>query len=562
MYVVCAAIISTVLMLLAAPARASESRFVFVPQADSPGNDYLRLDQSSLEECQRKCDEQSACNAFTYNQRQGVCFLKRAASRVTKFYAFAVTGIKLAPSKESTTAGANLSAGSADAGSPFFLFSQTDSPGNDYSRIDRSSYETCRDRCEADDECNAFTYNHAHSVCFLKSAPNQRPTFYAWAITGVKQRVISPPAAPVQPQVEQAQTPPPAAPVQPQVEQAQTPPPAAPVQPRIEQTQSQGVGEVVVAEFSGKGMNTTRPFTVDGSWEVQWSSDDFIQIFLEKAEGGLGDLVANQAETGSGSSYQPRGGRYYLKVNALGNWRITVVAMKNPETGEGSSGGHTLDDNTPGTGPGVATPSEQVEVSQPPAAPIEQPVEQAQTPQPPAAPIEQPVEQAQTPQPPAAPIEQPVEPADERQFVAINTDKAAAFRAAPNDLAKGGTRNERMVELCKLLTSLHVRDWIGAIYQLSSNSEGKGVLAVKISDDVYIKTWNNSFSDISDHTLIDPTSSLFKTLSNLSEGARIKFSGSFLPSETDCIREGSLTLSGSMTEPEFLMQFERVQSAQ
>ena len=96
-----------------------------------------------------------------------------------------------------------------------------------------------------------------------------------------------------------------------------------------------------------------------------------------------------------------------------------------------------------------------------------------------------------------------------------------------------------MVELCKLLTSLHVRDWIGAIYQLSSNSEGKGVLAVKISDDVYIKTWNNSFSDISDHTLIDPTSSFFKTLSNLSEGARIKFSGSFLPSETDCIREGS-----------------------
>ena len=206
--------------------------------------------------------------------------------------------------------------------------------------------------------------------------------------------MISPPAAPVQPQVEQAQTPPPAAPVQPQVEQAQTPPPAAPVEPQIEQTQSQGVGDVVVAEFSGKGMNTTRPFTVDGSWEVQWSSDDFIQIFLEKAEGGLGDLVANEAETGSGSSYQPRGGSYYLKVNALGNWRIKVVAMKNPETGEGSSGGHTLDDNTPGTGPGLATPSEQVEVSQPPAAPIEQPVEQALTPQPPAAPIEQPVEQA------------------------------------------------------------------------------------------------------------------------------------------------------------------------
>ncbi len=312
MWVVCAAIISTVLIILAAPAGASENRFVFVPQADSPGNDYLRADGSSLEECERRCDEQSACNAFTYNQRKGVCFLKRAASRFTKFYAFAVTGIKLAPSEESTSADTNHPDGSADGGSPFFLFSKQ-IPGNDYSRIDHSSYESCRDQCETDSECNAFTYNHAHSVCFLKSAPNQRPTFYAWAITGIKQRVTSPPAAPVQPQVQQAQTPPPAAPVQPQVQQAQTPPPAAPVQPQVQQTQSQGVGEVVVAEFSGKGMITTRPFTVDGSWEVQWSSDDFIQIFLEKAEGGLGDIVANQAETGSGSSYQPRGGSITLR---------------------------------------------------------------------------------------------------------------------------------------------------------------------------------------------------------------------------------------------------------
>ena len=78
-----AAIISTTFML-APPATASESQFVFVPRADSPGNDYLRVDNSSLEECERKCGEQGACNAFTYNQLHGVCFLKRAASRVHK----------------------------------------------------------------------------------------------------------------------------------------------------------------------------------------------------------------------------------------------------------------------------------------------------------------------------------------------------------------------------------------------------------------------------------------------------------------------------------------------
>ena len=119
-----------------------------------------------------------------------------------------------------------------------------------------------------------------------------------------------------------------------------------------------------------------------------------------------------------------------------------------------------------------------------------------------------------------------------------------------------------MVALCKMLSSHRVQDWVGTIYELSSNSEGKGVLSVQISDNVYIKTWNNKLSDIGHDTLIDPNSSLFKTLSGLSEGNKIKFSGSFLPSDTDCIREGSLTLSGSMTEPEFIMQFERVQSLQ
>ena len=172
--------------MLVAPGMASENRFVLVPQADSPGNDYLRVDPSSLEECERRCDEQSACKAFTYNQRHGVCFLKRSASRSTKFYAFAITGIKLSPPVESTNVGANHSAGSANASSSFLLFPQTDSSGNDYSRIDRSSYETCRNKCRADNECNAFTYNRAHSVCFLKRAANQRPTFYALAITGIR----------------------------------------------------------------------------------------------------------------------------------------------------------------------------------------------------------------------------------------------------------------------------------------------------------------------------------------------------------------------------------------
>ena len=93
--VLCAAIISTTLMLTA-PGMASENSFVFVPQADSPGNDYLRMDHSSLEQCARNCDAQNSCNAFTYNKLHGVCFLKRSANRSAALLKLVTTGISQA----------------------------------------------------------------------------------------------------------------------------------------------------------------------------------------------------------------------------------------------------------------------------------------------------------------------------------------------------------------------------------------------------------------------------------------------------------------------------------
>lgn len=196
--VLCAAIISTTLML-AVPALAGENKFVFVPHADSPGNDYLKVDNSSFEECERRCDAQSECNAFTYNQLDSVCFLKLAANWVTTFHALANTGVKLSPSVRPT-------ASATGSGPSFVILSQVDSPGNDYSRIDHFSFEDCRSSCEANDGCNAFTYNHGRGVCFLKRAPNQWTTFFAWATTGIK--LSSGPAPPQVAPSQQATQPP------------------------------------------------------------------------------------------------------------------------------------------------------------------------------------------------------------------------------------------------------------------------------------------------------------------------------------------------------------------
>lgn len=87
----------SVALIFVSPAVANQSLFVFVPHADSPGNDYSKINHSSFEECQTSCETDTACNAFTYNQAQNVCFLKRAASQWTTFYAFGITGIKLSP---------------------------------------------------------------------------------------------------------------------------------------------------------------------------------------------------------------------------------------------------------------------------------------------------------------------------------------------------------------------------------------------------------------------------------------------------------------------------------
>ncbi|HEY7617418.1 MAG TPA: PAN domain-containing protein [Terriglobales bacterium] len=166
-------------LLVVAAAAAAENEFVRVPRADSPGNDYLRLEHSSLEDCERRCAGESACNAFTYNELQGACFLKLSASPTIKFYAFATTGVRLSPSlmPEGTAPG---------TGAPMVMLSQADSPGGDYSRMDQSSLEDCQRSCEKNEECNAFTYNHAHATCFLKRTAGKWTTFSAWATTGIK----------------------------------------------------------------------------------------------------------------------------------------------------------------------------------------------------------------------------------------------------------------------------------------------------------------------------------------------------------------------------------------
>ncbi len=116
--------------------------------------------------------------------------------------------------------------------------------------------------------------------------------------------------------------------------------------------------------------------------------------------------------------------------------------------------------------------------------------------------------------------------------------------------------------LCTAVHDFRATDWTGKIINLSSNGDGWGVLDIEIDSGITLSTTNNSISNAVEMTLIDPSSAIFNTASKLSEGQNVKFSGSFLASETDCVEERSLTLRGSIDKPDFAFRFASIEAIQ
>lgn len=76
-------------------------------------------------------------------------------------------------------------------------------------------------------------------------------------------------------------------------------------------------------------------------------------------------------------------------------------------------------------------------------------------------------------------------------------------------MQKGALRPERGRQLCQMMPSVAVQNWHGTVYDLSANNDGNGVIEIAIGDNVYVRTMNNAFSDISYGTLIPFGTRLF-----------------------------------------------------
>lgn len=77
------------------------------------------------------------------------------------------------------------------AQSGFEVFDRADLPGGDYLSIEGGTYNQCAAQCARDGACQAFTYNKAKRVCFLKDAVGQ-PKRFAGAVSGRKTGAAAP----------------------------------------------------------------------------------------------------------------------------------------------------------------------------------------------------------------------------------------------------------------------------------------------------------------------------------------------------------------------------------
>lgn len=150
-------------------------------------------------------------------------------------------------------------------------------------------------------------------------------------------------------------------------------------------------------------------------------------------------------------------------------------------------------------------------------------------------------------------------PAEQIAFVQAVEKARQQYDSGGNDLQKGAARPARAKALCAAMKTPRIASWVGTLDTVTTNSDGKGVIHISIAKDLTLGTWNNSISDTGSNTLIEPDSELYQSLLGLKKGQYVRASGTLFSSSSDCYRETSLTMAGSLSDPVFLMKFSRVE---
>jgi hypothetical protein len=139
-------------------------------------------------------------------------------------------------------------------------------------------------------------------------------------------------------------------------------------------------------------------------------------------------------------------------------------------------------------------------------------------------------------------------PKSQRDFLAIIVERSRSYQEGIQD-----ARALRAKELCaRFLDRLNFSNWVGFVDKLSTDSEGRGSLAISIANNVQIKTgWQPKQYD----TRIAANSDMYGAIRNLMIGDQVRFSGWFTHNEMDCFLQTSTTTRAAMNTPEFVFEF-------
>jgi hypothetical protein len=120
---------------------------------DYRGGDYTDFRSRDARACREQCADDARCQAYTYNTRSGVCYLKDRVGSLER--------------RRETVTGAR-GRGDRDGRGLFREEYGYDIPGGDYADFRSQDARACREACGEDRRCQAYTYNLRSGVCYLK----------------------------------------------------------------------------------------------------------------------------------------------------------------------------------------------------------------------------------------------------------------------------------------------------------------------------------------------------------------------------------------------------------
>ncbi len=111
---------------------------------------------------------------------------------------------------------------------------------------------------------------------------------------------------------------------------APTPPTATRAAMPTQQAMAPRPPNPVVARWSGSATLTTRPFHVDGAWELRWASNGWFNATLHQVGADGEQVLAMATKRAASSAFQPEGGDFYIEFSATDDWAASINPVPPP----------------------------------------------------------------------------------------------------------------------------------------------------------------------------------------------------------------------------------------